>query len=489
VSLLVADNITKHYGNAAALSDVSVTLDRGEIVALAGENGSGKSTFAKVLAGLTPLTSGQIHMGGRPLASGRPKASAEHGISIVPQEVTGIPSLSVADNIILPTSNALLSVRRRRRDVERAHALLGNLGADIDPAVPFRTLEPADAAIVELARALIAQPKLLVVDETTAYLEKETADRMLGLLRSLRDEGLTVLFISHRLGEVCALADRTVVLRDGHLVGELAAADMDPDSIASMMVGRSIQRHQRAAVQASDRAGLEVDDVVLRTGAPPVSLRVAPGEVVGLAGLVNSGCVAMLERIAGERTGEGTVRVADRLVRPGSVRGALASGIAMLPGDRQKLGLLRESSVRANIMLGSRPLMSRTRLSEERAVSRDYVNSFGIRPPDIERPIKNLSGGNQQKALLARALRRDPGVLLLNEPTRGVDIGARADVYRVLYDALARGISILFYSTDMQEIMELADRVLVLYDNELITELSGSEITEDNISRGMGGHR
>jgi ABC-type sugar transport system ATPase subunit len=183
------------------------------------------------------------------------------------------------------------------------------------------------------------------------------------------------------------------------------------------------------------------------------------------------------------------VHVAGRLVRPGSVRGALASGIAMLPGDRQKLGLLRESSVRANIMLGSRPLMSRTRLSEERIVSRDYVNSFGIRPPDIERPIKNLSGGNQQKALLARALRRDPGVLLLNEPTRGVDIGARADVYRVLYDALARGISILFYSTDMQEIMELADRVLVFYDNELITELSGSEITEDNISRGMGGHR
>jgi ribose transport system ATP-binding protein len=236
-------------------------------------------------------------------------------------------------------------------------------------------------------------------------------------------------------------------------------------------------------------ARLKVEGVSLTGTSEPVSLHVRPGEVVGLAGLVNSGCVALLDHIAGARTlPSGTVSVDGKPVS-GGLQGALASRIVMLPGDRQKEGLLRDASMKSNIMLGAWPLLSRVSPRQEARVAGRFIADFGIRPADPDKHLRLLSGGNQQKVMLARALRREPLVLLLNEPTRGVDIGARADVYGVVANSLRNGISVLFYSTDMHEVIELSDRVLVFYDNQLAAELTGDEITEDNISRHMGGGR
>jgi ribose transport system ATP-binding protein len=489
LSVLVASGLTKSYGAAPVLDGVNITIERGEIVALAGENGSGKSTFAKLLAGMTPATAGTIEVDGKLLPSGRPAQAASAGIGIVPQEVTGMADLSVAENVLLPVNHSLLSIHRRRRNKAIVRPLLDRLGVTVDLDAPFRSLPANTAVLVELARALVGQPKLLIVDETTAYLERGAADRLLNLLRAIRDDGVSVIFISHRLREVTELADRTIVLRDGKLVGELAKAESTPDRIAKMMVGRAIEAHQRGQTQTGAAARLRVEGVSLTGTSEPVSMHVRPGEVVGLAGLVNSGCVKLLEHISGARSvGNGTVTVDGKPVT-GGLHGALASRIVMLPGDRQKEGLLRDSSMRSNIMLGAWPLFGRVSPRHEARVANRFITEFGIRPADPERHMRMLSGGNQQKVMLARALRRDPLVLLLNEPTRGVDIGARADVYGVVANSLRNGISVLFYSTDMHEIIELSDRVLVFYDNQLTAELSGDQITEDNISRHMGGGR
>jgi ABC-type sugar transport system ATPase subunit len=485
---LEARGITKSYGAAPVLRDVDITIAPGEIIALAGENGSGKSTFAKIVSGTVAPSAGTVTVNGLQLPPGNPQQAAKCGVSIVPQEISGIPELSVAENILLPLNHSLLSMRARPRGGAALRPLLDRLGVSVDLDAPFRSLPASKAILVELARALVTNPKLLIIDETTAYLERAAASVLLDVLRGIRDDGVSVMFISHRLPEVQELADRVIVLRDGSLVGELSRAESSPDRIARMMVGRDIEVHKRGQAQTTAAPRLAVDDIQLAPGNEPLSLQVRPGEVVGLTGLVNSGCAALLDHIAGARPlGSGTVRIDGTPVTKPGPRAALAAGIALLPGDRQKQGLLLDSSVSANIMLGAWPLLSWTKPGREATVTRQFIDDFGIRPAAPARPARMFSGGNQQKIMLARAIRRDPSVLLLNEPTRGVDIGARAEVYRVIADSLRKGISVLFYSTDMHEVIELSDRVLVLYDNQLAAELAGDQITEENISRAMGG--
>lgn len=485
--VLEARGITKSFGAAPVLRDVDITVQPGEIVALAGENGSGKSTFAKIVSGTVAASAGTIRLDGHLLPAGNPQQAARSGVGIVPQEITGVPELNVAENILLPLNHSLLSLRRRHGQAV-VRPLLDRLGVSADLDAPFRSLPTSTAVLVELARALITQPKLLIIDETTAYLERTAASVLLDVLRAIRDDGVAVMFISHRLPEVHELADRTIVLRDGSLVGEVPRAQSSPDRIARMMVGREIEVHKRGQTRTAAPPRLTVENVRLGPGAAPLSLQVRPGEVVGLTGLVNSGCAALLDHVAGARSlGSGTVRVDGTAITRTGPRGALAAGVVLLPGDRQKEGLLRDASMTSNIMLGTWPLASWASLRREGRMARRFVGDFGIRPDAPARPARLFSGGNQQKMMLARAIRRDPAVLLLNEPTRGVDVGARADVYRVIGESLRSGVSVLFYSTDMHEVIELSDRVLVLYDNQLAAELAGDQITEDNISRLMGG--
>lgn len=487
--VLVAHGVTKSYGAAPVLRDVDLAVEAGEIVGLAGENGSGKSTFAKILAGLTPATEGTVEIDGAVLPPGRPQAAMAHGVAIVPQEVTGMRDMSVAENVLLPGNHNLFSLRHRRRDAEIVRPLLERLGARVDVQRPFGSLPASTAVLVEVGRALVGRPKLLVIDETTAYLEPGAAARLLDLLRSIRDDGVAIIFISHRLREVETLVDRTVVLRDGKVVGELTKQESTADRIARLMVGRDIEVHRRGQTQLGATARLRVEPVPLTDGAEPVALEVRPGEVVGLTGLVNSGCVELLEHIAGARPLSGGTVAIDEEPVAASLRARLGAGIVLLPGDRQKEGLLRDGSVKSNIMLGAWALASRVRPRVETEVAGRFIGDFRLRPADPDRPVRLLSGGNQQKVMLARALRRRPKVLLLNEPTRGVDVGARADVYSVIAQSLRQGIGVLFFSTDMNEVIELSDRLLVMYDKQVAAELVGDEITEDNISRYMGGGR
>jgi ABC-type sugar transport system ATPase subunit len=488
MAALEARGITKSYGAAPVLRNVDITIEPGEIVALAGENGSGKSTFAKIVSGTVAASAGTITIDGLVLPPGNPQQAAKSGVGIVPQEITGVPDLNVAENILLPLNHSLLSLRARPQGRAVVQPLLDRLDVAVDLDAPFRSLPASTAVLVELARALVTNPKLLIIDETTAYLERAAASVLLDVLRAIRDDGVAVMFISHRLPEVQELADRTIVLRDGCLVGELPRAQSSPDRIARMMVGREIEVHKRGQTQTSTTPRLAVDNVRLAPGTEPLSVQVRPGEVVGLAGLVNSGCVALLDHIAGAKSlGSGTVRIDGTAVTKPGPRAALAAGVVLLPGDRQKEGLLLDGSMTSNIMLGAWPLLSWAGLRREGRTAHRFISDFGIRPDAPAKPARLFSGGNQQKIMLARAIRRQPAVLLLNEPTRGVDVGARADVYRVIADSLRNGVSVLFYSTDMHEVIELSDRVLVLYDNQLAAELTGDQITEDNISRYMGG--
>ena len=489
MSLLNARSVSKSYGAARVLRDVTISIEPGEIVSLAGENGSGKSTFAKILAGLTPQTEGTIEFDGIELSGGSPQQSLAAGIGIVPQEVAGFPDLTVTENVLMSANHSLLSLRHRRRDRARLQEVLAYLGVEVDPDALFGSLPSGTAALVELARALVSEPKLLIIDETTAYLEAQAAARLLNLLREIRERDVSIIFISHRLAEVEALVDRTIVLRDGSLVGELARSESTPERIAQLMVGREIEVHERSVVDEAGRPRLTVEPVALAAGATPIELQIRPGEVVGVTGLVNSGCSELLDHVAGARSLGPTVAVDGTPVAGRGLRAALRAGIVMLPGDRQRQGLLREASVRDNMMLGAWSLASVVSRSREQPVVSGFIDEFAIRPGDPDQTVRLLSGGNQQKVMLARAMRREPRVLVLNEPTRGVDIGARADVYRVISRSLKEGISVLFFSTDMHEVIELSDRVLVMYDNQLAAELAGDQITEDNIARYMGGSR
>jgi len=482
--LLAMRGITKTYGATRALDAVDFTLARGEIHALAGENGAGKSTLVKVLSGAVTCDAGRVALDGSPATVRSPSDALALGIGVLHQELQLVPQLSVAENVFLghePTRGASAFLDRAAL-VRETRALLDPLGETIDPALPVERLDIARRQLVAIARALSRRMRILVLDEPTAPLTPHEAERLFRIVRRLSEEGIGVLHITHRLDEIFALADRVTVLRDGKHVLTTRTAEIDRPTLIRAMVGRDLESEYPEGRSTPGRPLLEVDGLVSgRVG--PVSFVLRRGEVLGMAGLVGAGRSEVVRAIFGaDRRDGGRLSLDGRPIDPRSPRDAIAAGIGLLTEDRDQLGLVASMNVRENVTLASLqeiargPFLSRTR---EVAAARARVDDLRIRPADIERPVGELSGGNRQKVVLARWLLTRCRVLIFDEPTSGVDVGARHEIYVLIRRLVDRGIGVLVVSSDLPEVLGLCDRVLVLREGRVAGELSAREATQE----------
>lgn len=484
---LVARGIAKRFPGVVALDGVGLEVGAGEVVAVLGENGAGKSTLMKILAGVQPADEGSLFLDGREIRFASVRDAERQGVVLIHQELNQCDNLSVGASMYLgrePRRGFLVDEAAIEEGARRA---LSRLGVAIDPDQRIESLSLAQRQLVEIARAIAIEARVVIMDEPTSSLGKDDAERLFRVVDELRRDGVSVLYISHRLGEITRLADRVVVLRDGRCAGELSGAAIERNAMIRMMVGRDLGQFFHRSAHAPGDVVLDVRG--LRTREFPgasVDLELRAGEVVGLAGLVGAGRTAILHAIAGVDAGlGGEIRVGDRPAglpkHPGD---AIAVGVALVPEDRKAHGALLELDVRQNISIGRlgrdarRGFVDRER---ELSLAAEKIAELGIRTPDDRQQVRYLSGGNQQKVVLARWLATEPVVLLLDEPTRGIDVGAKEEIYSLLDGLARRGVAILFASSELDEVLGLSDRVLVVRDGQVQGELSGAACTEEAV--------
>ncbi|WP_374652858.1 sugar ABC transporter ATP-binding protein [Dongia sp.] len=486
-------NIGKSFANIRALSNVSFSVRSGEIHALMGENGAGKSTLMKILSGAYRADAGgEIRIRGALAAIDGPLSGRRHGIAVIYQELSLAPNLSVAENIFLGEEKWRLGFIDRQAMEAAAAPLLKRLDAPFSAGARVSTLSIAERQLVEIARALAGHPRILVMDEPTTSLSAREAARLFAIIRQLRDEGIAIVYISHRMGEVYELADRVSVLRDGTLIGTLDKDEINAAAVVRMMVGRelsSFYTKEHRHPPADRKAVLEVENIGDGRFVKECSLSVKAGEVVGLAGLVGSGRTELARLIYGaDAKAGGRILVDGRECRIETPLQAIKSGIVYLTEDRKALGLFLDMTIRENIsisVLDEDALpggVLNLKAARERAAT--AIRSLGIRTFNAGVAVGALSGGNQQKVLLSRLLETKPRVLLLDEPTRGIDVGAKSQIYHII-DELARGgAAILVISSELPEIVGISDRVLVMRDGQIVGEVEGrpdAPITQEKI--------
>lgn len=481
--MLEVQDVTKRFGPVTALAGVDMQVVPGEVVAVAGENGSGKSTLARVISGVLQPDRGGIRVDGTPISFPGPQDALKHGVALVAQELTAVPAMSVAENVLLGRLSPTLGRVRHRQLETDARPLLEEVGLRSPPSRRFSSLRSGERELVEVAKALATNPRILILDEATSRLGEAQVESLFAILRRRRERRTSAILITHRLGEIIEVADRAVVLRDGRKVGELPRGELDERRLSEMMVGRELGTffHKR---QIDPGPGLlEVDELVAPGSEHGVSLTVRSGEVVGLAGLVGAGRTELLETIAGVRTAvAGEVRVSGRRLRSGSVTAALGAGIALLPEDRRGQGLVMERSIAENVALGSFRTLARVERGRERSLGQAAIGRLGIQAAGAHAAVRTLSGGNQQKVVIGRCLALAPKVLLLDEPTRGIDVGAKEEIFRIVGEILERGLGILLASSELLEILGICDRVVVMRERRAVGELSRDEATEQRIA-------
>lgn len=482
-SLLRIEGVTKRYGGVIALDGVSLTLERGEVRAVVGKNGAGKSTLVNVLCGAVQPDAGSIVLDGSPVRFGGPLDARRVGIVTVHQETHVVPDLTVADNIMLGRWPVRRGAVDRRATVERAREQLERLRSDLRPEQSCAHLSIASWQIIEIARALAQELRVLVLDEPTSALSTRDADVLLGAVRALADEGVGVIYISHRLDELRRLADRLTIVREGSVVGDLDAKTTAPREMIELMVGSAAraaarapkarpQATQTAAVPALSATGMHVPDRLFG-----VDIELARGEILGLAGLVGAGRSELLQSICGAIEAEGVVRVAGKLMRRRSPSRLRRAGVAMVSDDRKREGLFPDMSVADNISLGNLQPISRWGVISRHArvhAADEAIESLGIKAGSREQPVVSLSGGNQQKVVIARALGGGTRVLLLDEPTRGVDVDAKFQIYELLRRLRDSGLSILVAPSEFDEFPLICDRVLVLRAGRIVASVDGA---------------
>ena len=490
--VLVLLNATKSFGAVKALEDGSVTLYPGEAHALLGENGAGKSTLVKILAGVHHLDTGALQLNGSTVSFSGPTAAQAAGIAVIYQEPTLFPDLSVAENIFMGR-HPLGSLRRIDR-VEmrtRAAAVFARLGVALDPARPARGLSVADQQIVEIAKAISFDAKVIVMDEPTAALSSAEVDRLFDVVRTLRAENAAVLFISHRLEEVFKICQRVTIMRDGRFVTTAPIEDVTIDSIIHSMVGRDLgSLFPKTAASPTDVV-LDVERLTREGAFADVSFQVRRGEIVALAGLVGAGRSEIARAIFGvDRHHAGTVMLNGRRLPNGSPIAAMRAGIGFVPEDRRQQGLVMGMSIDQNVALASLPNLSHRgliRRSAELALAKDWAARLQLRFGRMKHTVATLSGGNQQKVVLAKWLARKPSLLIIDEPTRGIDVATKAEVHRLLDQLVHEGIGVLMISSELPEVLGMADRILVVHEGRLVAEFDRSEATEASIMRAATG--
>jgi len=491
-SLLQVASVSKRFPGVLALENVSLTLARGEVLAVVGENGAGKSTLMKILAGVQTPDSGEILLDGQTVTIDSVRAAQRLGIALIHQELNLADNLTVAANIFLGREPRRGWFIQQRETETGSTAVLKQVG--LDPAVAgprtlVSTLSLGRQQLVEIAKALSAQARVLIMDEPTSSLSQPESDALFRVIKDLRARGVSIIYISHRLGEVKELADRVVVLRDGRNAGVLSREEITQDNLVRLMVGRNFSVSRSARQRAASvplASALEVR--ALRTAANPqhaLNFSVPPGEIVGVAGLVGAGRTEMLLALFGvEPAAGGEILlngVAQKITRP---RDAIAAGLALVPEDRKQQGVILEMAVCENLSLSSLRREARAGFrnpASERAIADEMVEKLGVKTPSPRQFVQFLSGGNQQKIVLGKWLALKPRVLLLDEPTRGIDVGAKQEIYKLIEQLAADGVAILFVSSEMEEILRLSDRALVMHEGRITGELPREELSEEAV--------
>ncbi|MHA4736332.1 sugar ABC transporter ATP-binding protein [Ensifer adhaerens] len=481
------EGISKRYGGVRALENAELSVRTGAIHAVLGENGAGKSTLIKIMAGVVAADEGQMTLDGQPVTFASPAAANAAGIACVFQELSLIPELSVADNIVIfnpPTRFGMIDRKAQRRLAEEALARAG--AADIHPLALVKDLPLSRQQIVEIAKALARKPRILILDEATSALTAADVSKVFAVLKRLRSEGLALVYISHRMNEIAELADDCTVFRNGSKVASYAAGTRSDSEVIEMMIGREYHSvyPPKPGPPAPAAPVLETRNLSWANRLHDISFSLRAGEIVGLGGLDGQGQRDLLLALFGVLRGlRGTVLVDGRAVSIGSPAQARRHGIgmALIPEDRKTEGLMLPMTVRDNLSLASLDRLTRggiiDRAKEESAIDR-MMTLLSIKAGNIDAPVGALSGGNQQKVVIAKWLMRQPRIVLLNDPTRGIDVGTKQEIYQLLRRLADEGAAILFYSTDYAELIGCCDRVLVLYDGAVKRELAGPEITE-----------
>lgn len=483
VAVLEVHGLEKAFGGVPVLRDVSFVVAPGEVVALAGENGAGKSTIFKIVTGQLRPDGGSVVISGQAHDKLDTREAREAGVGIVPQELAPYPELTVYENLFVGREiKNRLAVLSRARMIAEARQMLDVFGVSIDPRVKMSRLSTALTQIVEIVKATTWGAKLILLDEPTSSMPEQEVDRLYAIIRQLKERGVAMMYTTHRMQEIQDLADRVLVMRDGVLVMDEVVARADSESVIKAMIGRDLDNLFPSLPKPTKDTGLEVTDLVLEEGGPSVSFRVRKGEILGLGGLVGAGRTEILEAIYGiRRIHSGTITIGGATLKPGSPRRSIDSGIAIVPEDRKGAGLVLLRSVLDN---GSLPRIGKyltlgfLRMGKRKRAINEAMDSVALKARSLDQTVGTLSGGNQQKIVIARWLGEETKVLLLDEPTRGVDVGARGEIYTIIRDLAATGLTVVLASSDTPELIGLSHRVLVVRGGEITGELLRGELDQ-----------
>jgi ribose transport system ATP-binding protein len=485
VNELVLSGISKFYPGTTALKEVNLTIRPGEVVALLGENGAGKSTLASIIAGVTQPSEGTLTWRGEAYAPTTPGDAITAGIGLIHQEMRLAPNLSVAENVMighLPTRAGFVDGRKMRRDAENQLRRLGFVGR-MDQ--PLGSLSVAGQQQVEIAKALMLNASLLILDEPTAALGSAETDALFERVDALRTEGVSFIYVSHRLSEIARIADRIVVLRDGEVIAEHLSGDVPPAQLVREMVGRSVDRLFPDLKEPHDGIAISVKGLTDRSGRfADVSFDVRPGEIFGIAGIVGAGRTELVRSIAGlEPRESGEVVLGERRIRANKPGDAIRNGVVLIPEDRKQQGLIVETSIEDNIALPNIAAVSKGGWIGKGAV-RSFARNVGTRlslKGSVQNRVSSLSGGNQQKVVIGKWLARDPRIVIFDEPTRGIDVGARASIYEMVSRLADTGVGVIVVSSDLEEVLGLSHRVMVLARGQIQGILDRQDATPDRV--------
>lgn len=485
-SALKLENITKVFAGTTALSGVSLELGPGEVHALVGENGAGKSTLLKILFGIYAPTSGNIYIGGENVTIRSPRAANQYGVAMIHQELQQVPQLSAVQNIFLghpyKRYGLFKDARRMRRDAE---AVLDRVGANVDVQVAVEELSVAQRQLIEIAKALLGNAKIIAMDEPTSSLTPKEIAVLLNLVRTLAAEGVSIIYVSHKLDEIFSVADNATILRDGEVVGVNKVADLTRDRIVQLMVGRELANQQPRTSTATKEKVLEVSGLTWGTSVQDANFTLYEGEILGVAGLIGSGRTELVSMIAGHiKPTRGEVKLLGQVRKFQTPRDAIQARIGFVPEDRKRTGHIGIMSVAANIGLASASKFTKLGFVQRRKRKEQTtaaVQSLNLRPLNVDQEIQYFSGGNQQKAIIGRWLVAESDVLIFDEPTRGIDVGAKQEIYEVISKLAAAGKALIVVSSELPEVLRLSDRVLVMHEGNLAATLTPPDLTEAKI--------
>lgn len=499
VPVLEIRNVSKHFGAVKALTDVSFSLEKGEVHALCGENGAGKSTLMNIIAGVQQPTEGDVLVDGAPVTVTSPAVAQSLGLGLVHQEIALCPDATVAENMFMAATNRRRSPFMNYGRLERDAQVVMNRLAPIDVRRKVGDLSISSQQLVEIAKALTLDCRVLIFDEPTAALTESETQVLFGIIRDLKAQGISIIYISHRMAEIFSLCDRVTVFRDGRYVSTEKVADLTPDDVVRRMVGREITQlypEKQALAERTDEIILSVRDLGDGSRFTDVSFDLRKGEILGVGGLIGSGRTEIAEGICGLRpvTG-GEVQLHGQRLRARSYAQAAQAGVVYLSEDRKGSGIFLDLSIAQNIaVLDLKSLTGPLGLLDSKAEAdraHNLARRLGVRMGGIDMPVSSLSGGNQQKVAIAKQLAVDPKVILMDEPTRGIDVGAKSEIHRLLRDLARSGIGIVVISSELPELLGLCDRVLVIHEGTVAGEVEGEAMTEETIMRlasGIGGH-